>query len=801
MFIPLGSALRGKSDSRAFSTRNASPFFFLQCALVLCLCASQLVAQTSTTSSVVNSKAVTASVRGRVVDATGAVVPNAAVVLRNLATGLERVTETDAEGVFSFTLTGTGHYSVTASAAGFARSTAETDIPAGAEIFMTLEPAPLAASAVVVSGSRQEELRESLNTRVEVVTRERLRDTGYETVGEALREVPGVLTRRGSETAGAAGEQIQGIDSRQVLVLLDGQPLIGARGIKSGVLNLDRQSTGRLEQVEVVKGASSALYGSDAIGGVINLITRAPKSPLEFSLTASGGSFGVFDGRGEVGFIRDRVSGFFALERHKNNGFDLTPTTFDTTGAGFHRDDFYGKLRFQLAPTISLTTFANGYWNHAEGRAVGEEGNQYSSVDDESQNYGLSADWQLDARTSLQARGYFARYDEISRGRLSAPLNTPLPDGNLFQRYGKLDATVTRIFGERQLLQAGGEWTTDRYRGINRIRSDGGERADTRTLWAQDRVSLNRFTLTLGGRYDSHSLFGSAFSPKAAVNFRVSQGLTVRASYGRGFRAPDLGQLYYRFLNPTNFYQVIGNPNLRPEHANSYQLGSEFTARRGRIRFGFNLFRNDVENLIESVSLGFITGRAQLNAIIAAEGIDPSFNPVLNRLLFFYKNVRDVRTQGAEFDADILLPHGFAVGGAYTYLDARDETLNVPLTNRNRHQGFARVAWEHPRSDLRMNVRGTFYGSWIVARTTTGGVRTDTFTPGFAIWDYYAAQRLFRTESGALEVFGAVDNFTDSRDPNTGLLGATGAPLPIYRAEAGRTFRAGLRYTFSGGKN
>ena len=160
-----------------------------------------------------------------------------------------------------------------------------------------------------------------------------------------------------------------------------------------------------------------------------------------------------------------------------------------------------------------------------------------------------------------------------------------------------------------------------------------------------------------------------------------------------------------------------------------------------------------------------------------------------------------MKTQGAEFDADFLLPRGFAVGGAYTYLDARDEILHAPLTNRNRHQGFTRIAWEEPRIGLRMNVRGTFYSSWIVTRATTGGIRTDTTTPGFAMWDFYAAQRLFRRERSTLELFGAVDNFTDSRDPNTGLLSATGAPLPIYRAEAGRAFRLGMRYTFAGGKN
>jgi outer membrane receptor protein involved in Fe transport len=163
-----------------------------------------------------------------------------------------------------------------------------------------LEPAALAEKITVVSGSRQEELRN------------RIRDTDYESVAEILQELPGVVTRRGAQGAGAAGEQAQGIDSRQVLSLFDGQPIIGGKSIKRGVINLDHQSINTLERIEVVKGAASALYGSDAIGGVINQISRDPSAPIETSFTTSGGSQGSFDARGDVGFARDKFSAFFS---------------------------------------------------------------------------------------------------------------------------------------------------------------------------------------------------------------------------------------------------------------------------------------------------------------------------------------------------------------------------------------------------------------------------------------------------------------------------------------------------------
>jgi outer membrane receptor for ferrienterochelin and colicins len=143
-------------------------------------------------------------------------------------------------------------------------------------------------------------------------------------------------------------------------------------------------------------------------------------------------------------------------------------------------------------------------------------------------------------------------------------------------------------------------WAPNAYGGIKRLQNGKGNDIDFESVWAQNRVSLaNRATVTLGLRFDNHSIFGSAVSPKAGLNLRVTDHWRIRASCGRGFRAPDLGQLFYRFLNPTNFYQVIGNPNLRPEYAHSVQIDGEFTSRIRRTLFGVNLFHSDIEDLID----------------------------------------------------------------------------------------------------------------------------------------------------------------------------------------------------------
>jgi outer membrane receptor for ferrienterochelin and colicins len=402
----------------------------------------------------------------------------------------------------------------------------------------------------------------------------------------------------------------------------------------------------------------------------------------------------------------------------------------------------------------------------------------------------VQADWLPRTSTAVQTRAYLSRFDEASAGMLAS--GRPLDPGELDERLVKFDGSFSHLLGTRQQLQGGVDYWRDHYSGINRLRHDSGENAGMGTAWLQHRFDLGRVTTTLGLRSDTHSQFGSAVSPKAAANAQLGDGLSVRASYGRGFRAPDIGQLYYRFLNPSNIYQVIGNPNLLPEYANSVQVGAEYATPARRARFGFNVFRNDVRDLIESVNLGFAATPAHVNAIFAREGLDPTFRPVAGRLLFTYKNINDAVTSGAEVDGEFAVTPALNLAGAYTYLDAKDDAADLPLTGRHRHHGHLRATWRHPIG-LTANIRGQFYGDWIAARATVNGQVQDTVAPAFAIWDAYVSQRVIRSAS----LFVAVDNIADNQDPNLGQLSTAGAPLAIYRADAGRTARFGVRWSWA----
>jgi outer membrane receptor for ferrienterochelin and colicins len=730
---------------------------------------------------------------GVVRDGSGAVVAGATVIVRQPSSSFERLVDSGRDGRFAIEPVDPGDYTVEVIARGFAPAQATVTMPSAQAVEVSLTPAPVVEEVQVVSASRQSELRETLNTNVSVISRRLIEESGSQTVSELLREVPGVFSRRGSEGAGAGGEQIQGLDSRQVLVLIDGQPLLGARGIKRGVVNLDRQSADRLEQVEVVKGAASALYGSDAIGGVINLITRQSSSPFESSGEISGGSFGEVNAAASAGFKNDRLSGLVSAEHHQNDGFDLTPTTFDTTGAPFERVDFMGRVRVRASDRLSFGALMTGYDNRTEGRSNGELGPQEDQIDESTLNVNVQADWAPRGSTMVQGRLYTARFDESSTGRLAPPASTPLAPGELDERLFKADTSFSQLIGSKQHLQGGLEYWHDDYAGINRLRNDSGESASIGTAWLQHRLTLGgRVTTTLGLRTDHHSEFGTAVSPKIAANAQLGSGVSARASYGRGFRAPDIGQLYYRFLNPSNIYQVIGNLELRPEYSNSLQVGGEYATPGRRARFGVNLFRNDIDDLIESVSLGFAATPAQVAEILAREGLDPSFRPVSGRLILTYRNINDAVTEGVEFDGEVAITTGLSLAGAYTYMEARDDRTGLRLTGRNEHQGSMRATWRHPIGFV-ANVRGMFFSDWVAARATVNGQPQDTIAPGYGLWDVFASQRVIR----GFSVYGAVDNITDEQDPNLGKLSPTGTPLAIYRPDAGRTVRGGVRWSWA----
>ncbi|MDE0628277.1 MAG: TonB-dependent receptor [Bryobacterales bacterium] len=723
------------------------------------------------------------ALEGRVIDGTGVPIPGASVFIRDIATGLETSQGSGPQGEFSLELR-PGTYRVSAAENDFQTVSEEVEVVdrPPEPVVLTLRPAILTQS-IIVTGSREQELVETSVAKVEMIARSQLRDSGYESVSDILSEEPGVVTRTSRSPGSRAGTQIHGIDSRQSLILIDGFPVVGARGVKGGILNMNRQSTNRLERVEIVKGASSALYGSDAIGGVINMITREPRQRFDADVTASAASLGGVDLRADSGFVHGRWSGFFAAERHKRNPYDLTPQDIDTTGPGFRRYDYMGKLSREFSENLKVGLIANAFDNRQASVFAGGTGAQVTTTNDSAQNYGATLNAGFSAVTQLQARAYYGKYDENSEVDLRAVPGPFEGKANLNERLYRFDASLSHVLGNRQLLQGGFDWTSNEYRGYNRLVGDNnGQSIRMADAWFQDRIQAHpRLSLTVGGRATNHSAYGSQMVPRVGLMYRATDGLRVRASFGQGFRAPDLGQLYYRFLTTSGIYQIIGNPSLRPELSSTTQVG--FDSNVGRLRFGVTYFRNDIRNLIQTELVGRPRTPEQLGAILTEFGIGSAFSPGLNRLTYLYRNIDNVFTAGLESRAQVRLSDNMIVTSGYTYLDARDKATGGFLSQRHKHHGNFRVWWTTKRlGGLRTNFRGTYLGKWPIV-----GRRATLIADSYQLWDWYVAKPI---RSG-FEMYGVIDNLFDSIDSNL-----DGPDPTFYRADPGRTFRVGLRWTF-----
>jgi outer membrane receptor for ferrienterochelin and colicins len=732
------------------------------------------------------------SLAGHVLDPHGAAIPHAAVILRNTLSGAAQQEETNDTGAYTFTSVAPGEYVLTFSANGLASATRSVQIKSSSESpseNVTLAVATVAQDVTVVSASRVEELQQDSPLPIDVVTQQRIPRTGFENVADVLSELPGVVTRNNASFSGSSQEQIDGIASQDVLVLQDGLPLVGARGINSGIIDLDQQNIGRLDRVEVVRGAASSLYGTDAIGGVINLITHEPTHPFEGGLRLSGGTLGVVDGDLNLGTQWKKLTAFTDLELHHINSYTLIPDDESTLGANNQRYDGLVKLRYSFTPRASFGYTVNAYHNDANGKnadITGFAGSGYDHAEssDSTQTHELIGDYLAMEKTAVQARLYEARFDSNSS---SYPINGdnslgPKFDyGNLYERYHRADATLSQQIGSWSFLQGGDEWVQDSYRGLNRIvGDDNGQQITMNDVWLQDRIQpWKKLLIDVGGRYNHHSLYGSHVVPKIGIVYKANDHWTMRSAYGKGFRSPTIGELYYLLLHPEYGYQVIGNPSLQPEHSESYSVGADYQV--NRYSAGITLYRNNLNHLINYVFAGAPDTEDELEALLAQYGIPATFGAEPGLYTYLYTNVDQAYTQGINLKGSTLLSRNLRVDGFYAYLDPHDVTDKQTLAERSRNSGYVRTEYVSQRLGLVANIRGNFFGKYLIDSDS------GTQEKAYALWNFYASKDITR----GLQAYGSIDNLADSRDS---LLAQN--PPSYDRTDYGRTFRIGMRYTF-----
>lgn len=507
---------------------------------------------------------------------------------------------------------------------------------------------------IVVTASALPEKLDETPVAATVITREQLERREVRDVSDALREVPGLAVSRTGSPGKNTSLFIRGGSSKQALVLWNGVQINNPyfSGYDFGQL-----SAAGVEKVEVVRGPFSALYGSEAVSGVVNVLTKPDRTRA--SADVEGGEKGLLSGIVSGAYVSERWNAD-AMAEHRTDdgwaanddftstslvgGFSITPTDRFSAGVIARHTDY--ELGDPFSPNPSFTAFVASLQRR-------EEGGETQIV--------------APLRYAAGTWSYALRVSETTRDDTFAD-----PDAAFGPQHDVVNSRTRGAHGTAQFatsfgtITAGAEYSranVDLSAGYGAI--DDRSRTN-RSFFAEDRLSFARgpdssLELTAGARYDDFGDFGSETTPRIAAAF-VRGGHKVRASFGKGFRAPAIGELYFPFG---------GNTSLDSEHSRNVEVGYDRFDANGS--FGIAVFDTDYEGLI---SFG-PTGQFENIAAAHARGLELSLSRRLGPL---------------QLDA------------SYTRLDTEDEATGEALARRPENSGSLALGYHAPSYSLQFVV-------------------------------------------------------------------------------------------------
>jgi outer membrane cobalamin receptor len=441
---------------------------------------------------------------------------------------------------------------------------------------------------VVVTATRTDKDPQDVTQSVSVITNEEIRETGATDVATAIQDVTGVHISGFGTPGSVASLNIRGAYSSQILVLLDGIRMNSSRD--GGFdLSLIPVSVEDIERIEIVRGPGSALYGSDAVGGVINIITKKP-SVNQSSFKGEVGSHGYDDL-----FLRDS-------DRQRNLYYSLSGERETSDGYRLNSDLYQwvygGKVGYDLSKTSSVEFTADYLTNE-----VGSPGSTVFGITPHARQqernavFGVAYREKLASVLDLKLSAY-RKLDDLSfTDPDTIDFMTMLPAPTV-DRYDSAsnggNVQLSWLVTPWDQLTAGYDLRRDSLESFDAQAGSSDHSASVKAYYLQDEISIGEpLIIVVGGRHDEHSVFGDKFSPKASARYSIkSTGTIVRASYGKSFRAPTFNDLYF------NTSWGVGNPNLRPESAREYEAGIEQNIGKGAV-LKLTGFDRKVKDLIQ----------------------------------------------------------------------------------------------------------------------------------------------------------------------------------------------------------
>lgn len=608
-------------------------------------------------------------------------------------------TASDANGAFILKKVPSGKYELTASFVGMKRVSQiialSGDVSA---IVFEMEESSQNLGEVVVTATGTHHSLKNVPVQTEVISKQDIKNIAP----RSFEEMTMSISPSFDYSPGAMGSftKLNGLDNNFFVILIDGKRMYGDIG---GQNETGRISPDNIEKVEIVKGASSALYGSDAMAGVINIITKKNKNKVNFESTSRVGKYYDCQQSNSLNLNVGKFSSNTQFAHKQTDGYQLStleyidlkknkntkPTDRKAVNM-FYDNSLSQKFSYSITPNINV--YAQGSWYEKEIQQPQTVAAYNFFYKDLSGSAGIKYKISNRSNITLDASSdnfwYYYKYNQDYENKKTKEKYTKDQKVlNTKQTLNNYNLKAVTAICKQHLLSTGAEIAQEKM-DSDRVKNGNAE-VYTIALYAQDEyMPLKNLTIVAGARFFNHKTFGNSITPKLSALYNIKD-FNFRASFAQGFKTPTLKELYFEYQKGGTLY--LGNENLNPQKSDYYSASVEYIS--GGVTASVTGYVNQLKNLID-----YIDG-PQPTAEQKKQGV---------KNIRIHENIAKAQTQGVDFLVNAYMGYGFTVGGGYSFVDAKNKTEDIRLEGVAENYGTAMLNYKYNIKNyiLNANVNG-----------------------------------------------------------------------------------------------
>ncbi|GHT02492.1 TonB-dependent receptor [Bacteroidia bacterium] len=598
---------------------------------------------------------------------------------------------------------------------------AQAQAVSGNESYLNDSIASVSISEVVVTGTLTARTLKNTPVLTKVISSNDIRESGATTVLEVLENyVPGV-----NFTPNPMGDNIQiaGLDNKYILILVDGERLVNER---TENVNFSRLNTFDIQQIEIINGASSVLYGSNAIGAVINIITKDVNQPVQASARARYSKYNTYVGDASVGWKVNKLSSKTVFTAKNSDGYTFQSHTMDPYSDYTLSQVFKYKFNDKLDAELKGTYYNNETWFLQK----------YQTRIDEDYTVGGKLQYAFSKKNGLTFTANSDKYEGHQIYKLRND-SSAYVNGSQYAVFRLTDAwNIT----ENIQFVSGAEMNLENTFSYNQFGFDPEERnASNWNLFTQGEFKTESgLDALVGVRYTQHSQFGGYLSPKISLMYRL-ENFRFRGSISNGYKAPTLKELYMNFPHKIGEdipFWVIGNKDLIPEESWYKAISAEYIV--NNINTSITIHDNSIQNKINTNQL---------------------WNEAQGRTEMKYENVENAQITGVDFALQWTFWKHFHLKAGYSFTDAKDKDSGLQLSGNSKHTGTLNLVYKQrhlpflPETPYSLSLMGRAMSPRLFYSTSASGEIVDESTGSYYISSFIYTQQfpLYKKLSGDIQ--------------------------------------------------